>query len=619
MNKNDLIQSEVFIKKDKKEIFPLNPEFDAKFQNSLEEWNLIIFDWLTPLLRGRFNKICLKCEFSNFFEGVRYEYGVDGTEINLNKAYEIYQKSAMTTTDLLSMYKMYSIHFKEYNKFKIERDRNLEKFFLFKAFAFSSGSTLNHYFPIYNKVEIFSEVSQHITHEDPDLSKFIELIEYLDHNIDYQIPSEDLQIIQDIVCIKFFKKEFHFNSLINLNKLVILQNLEAIYKMGVLFMDSKQAEESFLICENKKYYRSYADYGIFVLNKLQDSKRAIKIFKEGYQNGNIQCYFLYFDAYCNEYYNEILKKNPNNIEDIFELFDVLLNDLVTGNIFSIFEFFFFRKLCIKHFDIGEIIDKKFKEYAYEIVDLVKNLIEKNKPIEKTFNPSFGKSEILLDYGYIHYLGIKDYLIPDQSLSYDYFHQSFKNSNTISFKRFCYSFIVSIRNKLYKNNKISKEKYDKTCKKIYRMFNTSIVKGKVEDFSPSFYYYLGKLEENGIGTKKNIVKAYSYYQKASEKGVYFLGSGSIIAHYRKVKSFKKLIDANIKQAISIIDHISISNDHEGYGATGEICCICFDNKRDTLLIPCLHIICNQCNAKLPDKEVCPICRGKILSTKQKQFS
>ena len=99
----------------------------------------------------------------------------------------------------------------------------------------------------------------------------------------------------------------------------------------------------------------------------------------------------------------------------------------------------------------------------------------------------------------------------------------------------------------------------------------------------------------------------------------MGSGSIIAHYRKVKSFKKLIDANIKQAISIIDHISISNDHEGYGATGEICCICFDNKRDTLLIPCLHIICNQCNAKLPDKEVCPICRGKILSTKQKQFS
>ena len=83
----------------------------------------------------------------------------------------------------------------------------------------------------------------------------------------------------------------------------------------------------------------------------------------------------------------------------------------------------------------------------------------------------------------------------------------------------------------------------------------------------------------------------------------------------MKSANKLLNKDINHAIDIINNISIENDNEGYGNDGSICCICYENKRDTIIVPCLHIICETCLKKLPDREVCPICRGKIFLTKK----
>uniref|UniRef100_A0A914E458 RING-type domain-containing protein n=1 Tax=Acrobeloides nanus TaxID=290746 RepID=A0A914E458_9BILA len=45
------------------------------------------------------------------------------------------------------------------------------------------------------------------------------------------------------------------------------------------------------------------------------------------------------------------------------------------------------------------------------------------------------------------------------------------------------------------------------------------------------------------------------------------------------------------------------------ATGEpICCICMENNRDTILVPCgHHQFCNECAEKV---KICPICRRAI---------
>ena len=606
-----------YIDKEEKTIFPINPEFDAKIDKDPENWNDILLSWLTPKLKQKLFSIIDKFEYKNFITGVQYEYGVDGVEKDLNKAYEIYKQNADTSTDTLSMYKMYMIHFKEYAKFGIQRDRNLEKFYLFKCFAFSNGSIINHDFALGNKVDLLTEVAQHLALEDPNLSKFVELINHLENNNKYKIPTTDLQLIKSVLCFKFPNKDLSFNSILLFSKLNLSKNTEAIYKMGVLFMDIyiNQASVCFSLCEKNKYYRAYADYGLFLFNKANNPQKGFEIFKEGYKHGCQQCAFLYFDAYMNENYSNILKENPQSEKDIIELLNILIEDIICGNIFSIFEFLFFRKICIKHFGLKKVIEKNFNEYAYEICDMVKNLVSNTTLIKRAFHSSFGLSEILLDYGCILFMGIDEHIKRNREESLQYFYSSYKNSNTKSFKRFCYSYIVRIREMLYKENKLSKEKYIKTCKKVYQFFNSSIDEGKIDEFSASFFYYLARLEEKGIGTKPNIVKAYTYYSKASKKKIIFLGSGSIIAHYRRVKSANKLLNKDINHAIDIINNISIENDNEGYGNDGSICCICYENKRDTIIVPCLHIICETCLKKLPDREVCPICRGKIFLTKK----
>ena len=245
--------------------------------------------------------------------------------------------------------------------------------------------------------------------------------------------------------------------------------------MGVLFMDIyiNQASVCFSLCEKNKYYRAYADYGLFLFNKANNPQKGFEIFKEGYKHGCQQCAFLYFDAYMNENYSNILKENPQSEKDIIELLNILIEDIICGNIFSIFEFLFFRKICIKHFGLKKVIEKNFNEYAYEICDMVKNLVSNTALIKRAFHSSFGLSEILLDYGCILFMGIDEHIKRNREESLKYFYSSYKNSNTKSFKRFCYSYIVRIREMLYKENKLSKEKYFKTCKKVYQFFNSSI--------------------------------------------------------------------------------------------------------------------------------------------------
>ena len=258
---------------------------------------------------------------------------------------------------------------------------------MFKCFAFSNGSIINHYFALGNKVDLLTEVAQHLALEDPNLSKFVELINHLENNNKYKIPTTDLQLIKSVLCLKFPDKDLSFDSILLFSKLNLSKNTEAIYKMGVLFMDINinHASVFFSLCEKNKYYRAYADYGHFLVNKANNPKKGIEIFKEGYKHGCQQCAFLYFDAYMNENYSNILKENPQSEKDIIELLNILIEDIICGNIYSIFEFLFFRKICIKHFGLKKVIEKNFNEYAYEICDMVKNLVSNTELNKKSIS------------------------------------------------------------------------------------------------------------------------------------------------------------------------------------------------------------------------------------------
>ena len=102
-------------------------------RNTLIEWDKVFFRWKLPHIKEKMESFLKLTPYYNFYQAIKYEYGCDGTTKDLNKAYSMYKDNADNTNDILSMYRLYIIHLREYNKFSIKRDRILEKYYLFKC------------------------------------------------------------------------------------------------------------------------------------------------------------------------------------------------------------------------------------------------------------------------------------------------------------------------------------------------------------------------------------------------------------------------------------------------------------------------------------------------------
>ena len=73
------------------------------------DYKKIFFEHLGPELKKIFINTKDKVEFKNFFEASQYEYGSFDTEIDLQKAFNIYKKYA-DLNDYYCMYKMHVIY-----------------------------------------------------------------------------------------------------------------------------------------------------------------------------------------------------------------------------------------------------------------------------------------------------------------------------------------------------------------------------------------------------------------------------------------------------------------------------------------------------------------------------
>ena len=125
--------------KEGENIYPISEESDRKsFDiNRIKNWSEIFYNIKQEKTRKRFNELMSKSEYSNFFEALSYEYGINGKTQDLQKALNIYKDSADNSVDAMSMYKMYHIYKNEYNKFNlVKRNRVFEKYYLYKCFAY---------------------------------------------------------------------------------------------------------------------------------------------------------------------------------------------------------------------------------------------------------------------------------------------------------------------------------------------------------------------------------------------------------------------------------------------------------------------------------------------------
>ena len=589
-------------KKNEEQIYPIIPEIEEKIKkkNPLIKWDDLLLNKFGKNLRNNYLIKSNNFEFSRFIKAMNYEYGLNNTKINLNKAYKIYKKNADFSSDSLSMYKMYQIHLYESEKFNIKRNKNLENYYLYKCYAYSPFRALKNYINYMGKIELFRNISYHIQIEDSDLKKFDCLMNYMKiYGNEYKILNSDINLINAIINIQFKNKEKEGISI--LNTLMIQNNKEAIYKLACfeISIDKNIARNLFELLYCFNYYKSFFDYGKFLIESFGEYEKGINIFKEGFENGNYLCYFGFYDAFLN-YNNLSFFEGGKNINYLLILFNCLINDITTGGIYSFLEFFFLKKIILKHFNVNKEFFKEFDIYIDEIHDFLEKIITSEK--KDFLNNNFPKNSIIefnLVYGFIYYL--KENL--EKSLFY--IKYAYKITDNHSYRRLCYSFIFKIRKKLFKHKKISEEKMEKTNKKIFYIFNLPFKKGNLSDFSSSFFYFLAKLHYNGIGTKKNNLLSYVYFYQAANQIKKNLCSGSIITYYRQYKSNKILENETFKNLNNILN-MKISDDNN----EDLICSICYFNNKNTFFIPCRHMFCEECIKKI-NREKCPICRGNII--------
>ena len=626
-----LINFEEEIEKEQSEIYPKDESSEKcdKEVNELyniEDWSKVFYYKKPKIMKDRFIKLISNSEHKSFFEGLDYEYGINGKNKDIQKAFQIYKKEADNSTDTLCMFKMYNIYRKEFKNFGfIKRNKILEKYYLYKCYTYLPKYLNEGYSLFLNKFNVGLEVRMNVYYEDRTLGKFDKLIKHLrKYNNYYKIKEDNLTLVE-----AFIKYDFKVNiddkaeALDLLKTLLNNSNLEIIYKLAlILLKDGDKSEILFEILESKKYYRSFCDYAIFLFKIKKDTQKALEILKTAIKNGQLRANYLYYDIFLNNFDFSKIEINKEFKENIIILFELLINDIVTDGIYSYFEYFYLRKLCIKHWNLELLMKKNYIEYTKSFVNILlentcltkkdEEIEAKKKLIRSIYIRKDYFSEFHLSCGVLYFYGIENILKNDLSKSLIKFQISFDNSDSKSYKRFCYSYISKIKQKLCNidNKLVTKEENEESKKLLFNLYNTSIDKEYLKILSSSFFYYLSRLYEKKWGNPGNDVMEYICLERASKSSIHMPGSGTIISYYRKKKS-KNILETKEKYYHSILDSIS-ANDSEGYGDDNSICPICMENKRNIIILPCKHLFCNNCTQLImKEKEICPICRGLIL--------
>ena len=129
----------------------------------IDNWAETFYHLKVGKSRERFIELIKNSEYSPFLEGLNYEYGLNDLPKNLSIAFHIYKDAANNTTDSMSMFRMYHIYKNDFIKFNIpKRNRVLEKFYLFKCYAFLRFSLIERDQKLFNRFDIIYEAILHI-------------------------------------------------------------------------------------------------------------------------------------------------------------------------------------------------------------------------------------------------------------------------------------------------------------------------------------------------------------------------------------------------------------------------------------------------------------------------
>ena len=449
-----------------------------------------------------------------FVEGISYEYGLFGKQIDVKKALKIYKDAADFKYDYLCMYRMHRIYLVDYNYFKVKKNGDLHRLYLYKCFAYLPYLIINESYNLLNKIDVTSEIDMLLDKfEDNKYEIFDKFMDFLEMNQKiFKITSSDIKLMKYVMKI-YFSSDFYRENLDKLNDLLDFYNKDYTYFEAQLKYCNFYLEYSGENCDKQKienifdnliksgYYKAACDYGRFLKDENKYDEAKI-IFKKGADVSQQFCF--------NEYYFLLLSTtNLNQLVKDYNMISYFIKNsciIICLDKFGQGNFYYMLYYLIKHTSFKQQLKKDFGKYATEIYkneekyykfennEIIYNIFSEEKVIDK-----------MCFFGELNFYGIEDIIKSDKEKSLIYFKKSYQLSKKIShifWIRANYIGIYRCRKYLYKNNKISLRKFNKTKEKLFRLYEESNLYN-LTSFHLYNYYKLYKIGANESNQNKII--------------------------------------------------------------------------------------------------------------------
>jgi len=449
-----------------------------------------------------------------FVEGISYEYGLFGKQIDVKKALKIYKDAADFKYDYLCMYRMHRIYLVDYNYFKVKKNGDLHRLYLYKCFAYLPYLIINKAINLLNKIDVTSEIDMLFDKfEDNKYEIFDKFMDFLEMNQKiFKITSSDIKLMKYVMKI-YFSSDFYRENLDKLNDLLDFYNkdytyFEAQLKYCNFYLeysgengDKQKIETIFDNLIKSGYYKASCDYGRYLKDENKYDEAKI-IFKKGVDVSQQFCFSEYYYLLLSTTNLNQLVKDYNMISYFIKNFCIIicLDKLGQGT------FYYMLYYLIKHTSFKQQLKKDFGKYATEIYKNEEKYykFENNEIIYNIFS-----EERVIDrmcfFGELNFYGIEDIIKSDKEKSLIYFKKSYqlsKKKSRFFFIRANYLYIYRCRKYLYKNNKISLRKFNKTKEKLFRLYEESNL-DNLTSFHLYNYYKLYKIGANENNQKKII--------------------------------------------------------------------------------------------------------------------
>ena len=601
--------------------------------NKIENWADIFYNLKTGIILEKYQELLSKSEFSKFFEALNYEYGINNYQLDLKKAFDIYKNAADSTTDTLSMYRLYHIYKKDFKKFNLEkRSHVLEKYYIMKCFAYLTPYEKKE--KLFRRFNILNELGNLIIDENNLFySWYKEYFKFLMENYNfYNINKDDIILIEAVLYYFFENKEPSITDIMDnkISDLIKKSNPHAMYILASFYYTKTEYHKYYEQLYSMNYYRCFDTYAGIKSYEENEKEKALTILKKSISNGYIDHIKLYFKIFMLNYEFEDIVKLPTLKSELMFIINNFLHNIILGEMNLLFDLSYMRNVLIKHYNFENEFKNNVDTYLKEIINylniFMKGNDEENKnKINSYFIPDdFSRMYTL--YGYLCYIGMRGIMDKNYNEVLNKYNYLLKNDEGNFTNIFYLYYIYLIKNKQRKLDKENNNNnnYNKTEekelieleKKVLNLFYQDLSAENIKKHPPQFFYCLSRLFRNNTIKTKDLILEYIFLNRAANALIMEnqnLNEQIFEEKYLKEKAKKKIKEKNKEENFKKIKEGKGAINVEGYGEDGMICPICLENKKSIIALPCKHFFCSSCMNKLLDEGSCPICRTEIKIT------